>query len=52
MYFDSPSPRTIHIHTTHNNMILTWSILRTLIIYDFTHKKNINMEHSKSINNI
>ena len=50
---DSPSPRMTHIHTIHNNdMILTWSILRTSIISDFTHKKNTNMEHSKNINNI
>ena len=42
-----------HTHTTHNNnMILTWNILRTLIISDFTHKEIINMEHFKSINNI
>ena len=50
MYCDSHSPITIHIHTTHNNdMILTWSIRKTLIISDFTHQKNINMKHSKMI---
>ena len=50
---DSPSPRMIPLHTTHNtDMILKWSILRTLIISDFTHKKNIKMKDSKNINNI
>ena len=50
MYCDIPSPRMTHIHTTHNNdMILTWSILRTLILSDFTHEEIINMEHSKII---
>ena len=51
MYCNSPSPRMIHIHTTHNNdMILTWIILGTSILSDFTHKMNMNTDHSRNIN--